>query len=288
MSIIIASGIATGCVYALVGVGISLIYRNTGIVNFAQGVFVALGGMAAFWLLDVVQLPYPVALLVSLALTVVAGLLLWVLVVLPIWSRRSDQISVMMACLVVAGLITILIQKWLGTQPRTLPEWLPGVRVDLPGGSITGQYLIMVGATLALVAATGAFLQFSTLGRAMRACAASRETSALLGISPEWIGALSMAATAGLGGLGGILIAPAQYTSSDATAYGIFGFVAAVLGGFGTLRGPLIGGSMVGVLQAVVGRYLSAEYETVMVFVLLLLLLTVRPKGLLGGEWAAH
>jgi branched-chain amino acid transport system permease protein len=97
-----------------------------------------------------------------------------------------------------------------------------------------------------------------------------------------------MAATAGLGGLGGILIAPAQYTSTDATTYGIFGFVAAVLGGFGTLRGPLIGGILVGVLQALVGRYLSAEYETVMVFVLLLVLLTVRPRGLLGSEWAAH
>jgi branched-chain amino acid transport system permease protein len=288
MSIIVATGIATGCVYALVGVGFSLIYRTTGIVNFAQGVFVALGGMVAFWLLQEVQLPYPLALLLSLGVTVVAGLLLWVLVVLPIWRRQSDQISVMMACLVVAGLVTILIQKWLGTQPRTLPEWLPGVRVELPGGSITGQYAIVIVATLALVAGVGAFLQFSTLGRAMRACAASRETSALLGISPERIGALSMAATAGLGGLGGILIAPAQYTSSDATTYGIFGFVAAVLGGFGTLRGPLIGGILVGVLQALVGRYLSAEYETVMVFMLLLVLLTVRPRGLLGSEWAAH
>jgi branched-subunit amino acid ABC-type transport system permease component len=203
VSIIVATGIATGCVYALVGVGFSLIYRTTGIVNFAQGVFVALGGMSAFWLLSVVKLPYPVALLGSLAITVAAGLLLWVLVVLPIWRRRSDQISVMMASLVVAGLITILLQKWLGTQPRTLPEWLPGVRIELPGGSITGQYALMIVATLALVAGVGAFLKWSTLGRAMRACAASRETSALLGISPERIGALSMAATAGLGGLGG-------------------------------------------------------------------------------------
>jgi branched-chain amino acid transport system permease protein len=286
--IIIATGIATGCVYALVGVGFSLIYRTTGIVNFAQGVFVALGGMSAYWLLEVVGLPYPLALVVALGFSVAAGLLLWTLVVVPIWTRRSDQISVMMACLVVAGLITILLQKWLGTQPRTLPEWMPGVRFEIPGGSITAQYALMIVATLALVAGVGAFLKWSTLGRAMRACAASRETSALLGISPERIGALAMAATAGLGGLGGILIAPAQYTSTDATTYGIFGFVAAVLGGFGTLRGPLLGGVLVGVLQALVGRYSSAEYQTVTVFVLLLLLLTFRPRGLLGSEWAAH
>src|SRR5918911_1152958 len=148
MTIILATGIATGCVYALVGIGFSLIYRTTGIVNFAQGVFVALGGMTAYWLLE--------------------------------------------------------------------------VRLELPGGGITGQYALMILATLAIVAGVGAFLKWSTLGRAMRACAASRETSQLLGISPEWIGAVSMTATAALGGLGGILIAPAQYTSSDATTYGIF------------------------------------------------------------------
>jgi branched-chain amino acid transport system permease protein len=288
MTLIVAVGIATGCVYALVGVGYSLIYRTTGIVNFAQGSFVALGGMSAYWLLDVVRLPYPVALVLALALATLSGLLLWVLIVLPIWRRRSEPVSVMMATLVVAGLAGALLQKWLGTQPRTLPDWLPGVRIALPGATVTGQFALLIVATVVLVGAIGALLRYSTLGRSMRACAASRDTSALLGISPERIGAFSMAATAAVGGLGGILIAPAQYTSTDATTYGIFGFVAAVLGGFGTLRGPVVGGMMVGLLQAFVGRYLSAQYETVMVFALLLVLLTLRPQGLLGSQWSEH
>ena len=288
MTLIIAVGIATGCVYALVGVGYSLIYRTTGIVNFAQGSFVALGGMSAYWLLDVIRLPYPVALILALVLATLSGLLLWVLIVLPIWRRRSEPVSVMMATLVVAGLAGALLQKWLGTQPRTLPDWLPGVRIALPGATVTGQFALVIVATVVLVGAIGALLQYSTLGRSMRACAASRDTSALLGISPERIGAFSMAATAAVGGLGGILIAPAQYTSTDATTYGIFGFVAAVLGGFGTLRGPVVGGMMVGLLQAFVGRYLSAQYETVMVFALLLVLLTLRPQGLLGSQWSEH
>ena len=217
MTLIVAVGIATGCVYALVGVGYSLIYRTTGIVNFAQGSFVALGGMSAYWLLDVVRLPYPVALVLALALATLSGLLLWVLIVLPIWRRRSEPVSVMMATLVVAGLAGALLQKWLGTQPRTLPDWLPGVRIALPGATVTGQFALLIVATVVLVGAIGALLRYSTLGRSMRACAASRDTSALLGISPERIGAFSMAATAAVGGLGGILIAPAQYTSTDAT-----------------------------------------------------------------------
>lgn len=288
MAIILATGIATGCVYGLVGIGFSLIYRTTGIVNFAQGVFVALSGMSAWWLLSEIHLPYALAILGALVLCVALGLVLWILVVLPIWRWRSDQVSLMIALLVVAVLATILIQKWLGTQPRTLPEWLPGVRIPLPGGTITGQYGLVVLATVAIVAGVGALLQWSTLGRAMRACAASRDTSALLGISSVRIGAVSMMLTAALGGLAGILIAPAQYTSSDATTYGIFGFVAAVLGGFGTIRGAVAGGIIVGVLQAFVGRYASSDYETVMVFALMLVLLTFRPRGLLGGEWAAH
>lgn len=288
MTVILAVGIVTGCVYALVGVGYSLIYRTTGIVNFAQGSFVALGGMSAYWLLEVVHLPYALALVAALAISTGAGLLLWVLIVLPIWRRRSEQVSVMMATLVVAGLSGALLQKWLGTQPRTLPDWLPGLRIALPGAMITGQFALVILFTVLLVAGIGAFLKFSTMGRAMRACAASRDTSALLGISPELIGGVSMAATAAIGGLGGILIAPAQYTSTDATTYGIFGFVAAVLGGFGTLRGPVVGGIMVGLLQAFIGRYLSAQYETVMVFALLLVLLAVRPQGLLGGQWSEH
>lgn len=288
MTLILAVGIATGCVYALVGVGYSLIYRTTGIVNFAQGSFVALGGMSAYWLLEVVRLPYPLALLLAVVMATLSGLVLWILIVLPIWRRRSDQVSVMMATLVVAGLAGALLQKWLGTEPRSLPDWLPGVRINLPGATVTGQFALVIVATVLLVAAVGAFLQYSTLGRSMRACAASRDTSALLGISPERIGTFSMAATAAIGGLGGILIAPAQYTSTDATTYGIFGFVAAVLGGFGTLRGPVVGGIMVGLLQAFVGRYLSAQYETVMVFALLLVLLALRPQGLLGGRWSDH
>jgi branched-chain amino acid transport system permease protein len=123
MAIILATGIATGCVYGLVGIGFSLIYRTTGIVNFAQGVFVALSGMSAYWLLSEVHLPYALAVLGALLLCVALGLVLWVLVVLPIWRWRSDQVSLMIALLVVAVLATILIQKWRGrSSPASGPS----------------------------------------------------------------------------------------------------------------------------------------------------------------------
>lgn len=288
MTIVIAIGIATGCVYALVGIGFSLIYRTTGIVNFAQGVFVALGGMSAYWLTSVREWPYALALFAAVGLSALAGLVLWLLVILPLWRRGAEQVSVLMATLVAGALATALLQKWLGSQPRTLPEWISGLRLKLPGGSITGQYALVVIATFVLVVVLAAFLRWSTLGRSMRACAASRETASLLGISPERIGALAMMLSAALGGLAGILIAPAQYTATDATVYGIFGFVAAVLGGFGTLIGPVIGGIVVGLVQAFVGRYGNVEYEALTVFALLLVLMTFRPQGILGSQWSDH
>jgi len=141
-------------------------------------------------------------------------------------------------------------------------------------------------ATILLILLCGATLRYTMLGRAMRACAASRETSELLGIVPERIGAIAFTATAALGGLGGALITPAQFTSSDAgLAYGVFGFVAAVLGGFGSLVGALIGGLLLGVIDAAVGRYISSNYQTVISFGILLALLAFRPQGIVGERW---
>ena len=123
----------------------------------------------------------------------------------------------------------------------------------------------------------------------MRACAASRETSELLGINPEFVGAIAVVGTALLGGIGGVVNAPAQFTSFQAAlVYGIYGFVSAVLGGFGSLWGALAGGILVGLLQAYVGRYVSTTYETFIAFGVLLVFLAVRPQGILGSAWESH
>ncbi len=286
MTVILAVGIATGCVYALVAVGYSLIYRTTGIVNFAQGTFVMAGGMAAYALLRIAHLPYPVALAGGILASALIALVLWTMIVLPLWRRRSAPFVVILATLVFGALVGNVVLKALGSQPQTLPEWIPGFRIPLPGGGVAGQYALVVVATVVVLVGLAAFLRGSTLGRSMRACAASRDTSALLGISPERIGALAMVATGALGGLGGTLITPAQYTSWDAAlVYGVFGFVAAVLGGFGSLPGALIGGILVGLIQALTGRYISATHETVIAFGVLLVLLAIRPQGIVGARW---
>jgi branched-chain amino acid transport system permease protein len=286
MALIFAIGIAMGCVYALVAVGYSLIYRTTAVVNFAQGSYVMIGGFATWWFFSVAKLPYPAAVLLGVLAATATGLVLWTLVVLPLWRRRSPSYVVLLETIIFGAIVSTAALIMLGPMPQTLPPWIPGFALDFQGNHVDGQYIVVAVATVAIMALFSAILQFTTLGRAMRACAASRDTSQLLGISPERVGAISFSATAMLGGLGGAMITPAQFTSADAgLAYGVFGFVAAVLGGFGSLPGALVGGLLLGLVNAFVGRYISSNYQTVISFAILLSLLAVRPQGLIGSQW---
>lgn len=283
---IVAIGIATGCVYALVALGYSLVYRTTGVVNFAQGSFVMVGGMSAYWFLDTLRVPYPIALLGGVVFAALVGFILWMLVVLPLWQRRAAPYVVILATLVFFSLVQDGFLHWLGTNPVTLPEWIPGFKIMLGGAGVAGQYLWVALATVVLIVGFVAFLRFSPLGRQMRASAVNRDVSQLLGISPRRIGMLALTSTAAIGGLGGVLITPAQYTSFDVgLTYGIYGFVAAVLGGFGSMWGALVGGIIIGLIQVLTGRYISTAYETFIAFAVLLVLLAFRPKGIFGGNW---
>ncbi|HVA15987.1 MAG TPA: branched-chain amino acid ABC transporter permease [Stellaceae bacterium] len=288
MILVIAIGLATGCVYAVVAVGYSTIYRTTAVVNFAQGSYVMIGGFGTYWFYGVAHWPYPLAILAGIAVAALTGFVLWIAVVLPLWRRRAPSYIVLLETIVFGVIVSTAALLVLGPMPQTLPPWIPGFALAFGDSRVDGQYVVVAAATILLLGSCSAVLRFTALGRAMRACAASRETSALLGIASERIGAIAFTATAtaALGGLGGALITPAQFTSSDAgLAYGVFGFVAAVLGGFGSLGGALIGGLLLGLIDAAVGRYLSSNYQTVISFGILLALLAFRPQGIVGEQW---
>lgn len=284
--LILAIGLATGCVYALIAVGYSLEYRTTGVVNFSEGNYVMVGGLSTWWFLRTARLPYPLAILAGAAVATLCALVLWFTVVLPLWRRRSPPYVVLLGTIVFGAIMSTVALLLLGPLPQTLPAWLPGFSLALGDSRIDGQYVVVLVATGLIVAAIGATLQFTPIGRQMRACAASRDTSELLGVSPERIGALSFAATGAIGGFAGAMITPAQFTSADVgLPYGVFGFAAAVLGGFGTMRGALAGGLLLGVVNAAVAWFISSNYQAVIAFALLLVLLAVRPEGITGKSW---
>jgi branched-chain amino acid transport system permease protein len=281
---LIISGIVIGCIYALIAAGYIIVYRTTGILNFAQGSFVMLAGMSTSWLIRVEHWAYPLAALGGFLLTVAVGAAIWLLLMAPMLVRRIGLGIAVIATLVVSYAITNIVLIWQGPDPQSLPAIKPSFTFTIAGTRVqSGQLYVIIGMALILLA-LGLFLRYTRLGRATRACAANDETAQLLGISPIRVGGYAMSIAAGVGALGGLLIAPTQFTSaSGAVALALYGFVAAVLGGFGRLAGGVVGGIAIGVLQQLVSRYISTAYSDAITFGILILVLVLRPQGLLGA-----
>lgn len=275
-------GVSLGCVYALMAIGISSVYRTTGVLNFAQGTFVMFGAMTCTWLLQKLGLPYLPALALALLLCGLIGGLVAVLVVVPLWRRRSAPFMVILATLVVSLMIENLVLHWLGAEPRSTPAFTSG-NTRLLGTSLPWQYAWVIGGTLLIVIAFRLFLTRTLLGKAMQACAIDLNTSSLLGIDPTRIAVIAFVMAAVLGGLGGLLITPLQYTAFNVgTGLGIKGFIAAVLGGLDRVEGALAGGILLGLIEVGSTAYVSSQLQEVIVFALLLVVIVLMPKGILG------
>ena len=284
MLALIISGIVIGCIYALIAAGYAIVYRTTGVLNFAQGSFVMLSGMTCAWLISSEHWSYPLAALGGLVLTIAAGAAIWLLLMAPMLIRRLGVGLAVIATLVVSYALTDAVLLWQGPNPQSLPPIQPTFQFTVGGTRISsGQVYVIVGMALILILLS-AFLKYTPLGRATRASAADHETAQLLGISPVRVGGYAMCIAAAVGALGGLLITPIQFTSaSGATSLALYGFVAAVLGGFGRLSGGVIGGLVIGVLQELVSRYISTAYSDAITFGVLIAVLLLRPQGLLGA-----
>lgn len=284
MPALVISGIAIGCVYALIAAGYAIVYRTTGVLNFAQGSFVMLSGMACAWLITAQRWPYPLAALGGFALTIAAGTAIWLLLMAPMLVRRLGVGLAVIATLVVSYALTDAVLLWQGPNPQSVPPIQPAFQFSVGGTRVSsGQVYVIIGMAL-ILSLLSAFLKYTPLGRATRASAADHETAQLLGISPVRVGGYAMCIAAAVGALGGLLITPIQFTSaSGATSLALYGFVAAVLGGFGRLSGGVLGGLVIGVLQELVSRYISTAYSDAITFGVLIAVLLIRPQGLLGA-----
>jgi branched-chain amino acid transport system permease protein len=280
-------GISLGCVYALVAVGFSLIYRTTGVMSFAQGAFVMIGGMVGGWLVEEHGLSTPLAIVAGTGAGVLAGLVLAAAVVLPLWRRGASEFVVVLGTLVFLVICENLALNGLGSQPRAIEPFTPGLELSVAGQTIESQVLWVVLATVVISGALYVVLARTRFGTAMRACANDRHTSRLLGISPTLVALGAFGLTAGIGAFAGLLISPIQLAAySAAQAYNVSGFLAAVVGGLGDVRGAVAGGLLVGLIEAYVGVYVSGIYVNLILLGLLLAVLLLRPRGLLPGRQA--
>lgn len=278
------SGITVGSIYALAALGFGIIYNASGVINFAQGEFIMLGGMAAV-VLTAAGIPLPLAIVLAIAVTAFAGLLLEKLAIEP--AKDADVVAMIIITIGASLTLRGLVQVLLGTNTRMLAPFTSREPIELLGATILPQSLWVLGSTVLIVAALAWFFGRMRFGKAMLATSYNKLAAALVGINTRRILLASFVLAAVLGAMGGILIAPISYTSYDVgIMLGLKGFVAATVGGLGSGAGAVLGGLLLGIAEAMTAGYISSSYKDAVAFVLILLVLFFMPRGLFGTRAA--
>jgi branched-subunit amino acid ABC-type transport system permease component len=275
-------GLTTGCVYALVALGYVLCANVSGVVNFAQGEFVMLGGVLAGWLV-MAGVPFIPAIALATLAGAVLGTAQEVLTLAPVRHRPAFiQITTTVGVSVVIRGTTLIA---FGKDPFSLPGFSGDGVFTLFGAVVPVQTLWVWGATLALLLATYAFLRFTDTGCAVRACSINLQAARLMGVRAERLRVLIFAASGATGALAGVVITPIVLSSWDAgISYGLKGFLGAILGGFRSANTAVLGGLGIGLIESFGAGYISSGWKDFIVYGALLGYLLLRGGVFLRGR----
>lgn len=278
----IFSGLTSGSIYALTALGFTLIYNATGLINFAQGELVMLGGLSAVGLYQA-GLPLPVAFVGALTIVLVVTVLFQQLAIRPLLSRGvlAQVIATVGASLALRTAAMMIF----GREALPLPAFSGDTPIRILGASLNPQTLWVVGSTLLIVLALQLFYRRTLTGKAVRACAVNPLAARLMGVSYSNVVLLSFAVSGVISAAAGVMITPISFmTYSSGALLGLKGFAAATLGGLGNPLGAVLGGVTLGILEGLGVGLVSSGYKDAIAFVILLLVLFVRPQGIFGGK----
>ncbi len=276
------SGITVGATYALAALGFTLIYNASNVINFAQGEFIMLGGMLAFFFMQS-GVPLPLAIMLAIAIPAVVGMLLEKLAIEP--ARDADVVTLIIITIGASLVIRGLIQIWLGKGAHTYPAFSGSEPFLIGGATLLPQSLWVLGITALVVVALWYFFSRTLAGKAILATSCNPLAAQLVGINTQWVLLISFALSAALGAIGGVLLTPITLTSYDVgIMLGLKGFVAAVVGGLGSGLGAVVGGLLVGIIEAMAAGYISSAYKDAIPFVLILFILFFMPRGIFGAK----
>jgi branched-chain amino acid transport system permease protein len=279
---VIVSGISQGCIYGLIALGFVLIYKATETVNFAQGELMMLGAFLGVTATTVLGLPYWAAIAGALLVMALFGFLLERVVLEPILGQPAFAIIMVTIGIgfVARGLVT-MIPGW-GTDTHVLETPFRGEIVRAGGLVVAAEHLVIIAATVVLVATLYVFFRFSRIGIAMQAASQNQLAAYYMGIPVRRLNGLIWALSAAVAALAGLLLAPLTFVHVNMGFIGLKAFPAAVVGGFGSLPGAIVGGITIGVVEALSGVYLPEGFKDVAAYVVVLVMLAVRPNGLFG------
>lgn len=285
----VVDGIEYGCIYAALALAIVLVFRGTGMLNFAQGEM-AMVATYLTWTFWTAGLPLALAVVASMAVAFVVGAAVERLLIRPVAARHPDHLPLV---IVTIGLLLALnsLAQWVwGTDGASLPSLFGAGDVVVGGVSLSAATAGALGVLLAVAVGLRVLLTTTRIGLAMRAVATSQQASRLVGIRVGRVLMVGWGLAAALGALAGALVAP-TVTAFDASFMQgvlVLAFAAATLGGFDSLPGALLGGILVGVLESLAGGYIASDLKLVVAFVVILGVLLLRPTGLFGSVRVAR
>ncbi|WDP86954.1 MAG: branched-chain amino acid ABC transporter permease [Desulfobacter sp.] len=279
------SGITTGAIYAVIAVGLSMLYASTELINFAHGEFVMVGAMALVTLWVHLGLPLPIAMAGAVLLGCVLGLLFERFAIRQVKTPNPIVLVIITvgASIFLRGLGMV---AW-GKDPFSIPSFSSHDSIEIAGAALLPQSIWIVGTALLLAGGIHFFLKKTLMDKAMVAYAVNQTAAFLTGIPSERMGVLAFAISTGCGAIAGIFIAPITMSSYDmGTMLGLKGFCAAMIGGLGSLWGAFAGGILLGVLESLGAGLISSGLKDAIAFILLLLILYVRPGGIFSAQEA--
>jgi len=278
------SGISQGCIYGLIALGFVLIYKATETVSFAQGELMmmgAFGGLAAMtWL----GLPYWLAVLSAITAMTLFGVILERVVIRPILGQPAFSVVMLTIGIgyVARGLITMLPN--IGTETHVLPVPYKDEIWKAAGLVINVEQVVVIGATALLCALLFALFRYSKLGIAMQAASQNQLAAYYMGIPVRALNGVAWGLAAAVAAIAGLLLAPITFVHANMGLIGLKAFPAAVVGGFGSLPGAIVGGLIIGIIESLSGFYLPDGFKDIAAYVVVLLMLVVKPNGLFGEQ----
>ncbi len=278
---VLVSGATIGSVYALVALGLVLLYRTTRILNFAHGDIGVAATFVAYTLFTSLNLPFGLSFLLALVAAAAIGALIYLLAVRP--AKNRSELGLLILTLGIALALGGLDALLFGTDNKNVPTLVPDEIVRFAGASFSVASLVTAGFGLVLMLGLWALLSFTKLGVAMRAVAQREDVAEAMGLPVRVVLMATWAAAAVLAAAAALLFAPTTLLNPTMMLDPLSkGFVAAVIGGMNSLPGAVLGGYVLGILELVVGIYLSLEFKASFAFLAVIVVLVTRPHGLLG------
>ncbi len=276
-------GVQRGCIYAMVAIGFNMIYNATGIINFAQGEFLVLGGLMMVTLTMGVELSLLFSFMLSVVFVTIVGILMERLTINPV--KQPTVLRLIIITIAVSILLKGAAMCFWGKGSHYMRHFSDAAPFELLGAVIMPQTLWIIGILGLVVLGYVIFFNFTMTGKCMRACAINRDAARLAGISDRKMVMLSFALSAGIGAIAGIIVTPIiQMDYARGALLGLKGFGAAVLGGLGNSMGAVVAGLLLGIIEAMAGGYISSHYMDAIALIIMLGVLFVRPGGLFGSS----